>query len=185
MKERSPARPPWTVPVPVADLPETGRRIALVADEAARTAVAATAGVRSIERLEATFELTREEREGVHVTGRVSATIGQLCVVTLEPLPSEVDEAFDLIFRPLTEAPKTKRRASRAAAEEGGIATGTEDPPEVIQNGMIDLGAVATEFLILAIDPYPRKPGATFEPPAKEADPAAHPFAALAGLKKN
>jgi hypothetical protein len=48
--------------------------------------------------------------------------------------------------------------------------------------GRIDLGALATEFLMLAIDPYPRKPGATFEAPA--ADPGGHPFAALAALKK-
>ena len=47
----------------------------------------------------------------------------------------------------------------------------------------IDLGAIATEFLILAIDPYPRKPGAVFQSPSA-GEPAAHPFAALAALKK-
>ena len=41
-----------------------------------------------------------------------------------------------------------------------------------------------TEFLMLAIDPYPRKPGATFDAP-KVGDDAPHPFAALAALKKN
>ena len=48
---------------------------------------------------------------------------------------------------------------------------------------MIDLGAVATEFLILGIDPYPRKPGAVFEAPAA-GEGGGHPFAALAALKK-
>ena len=58
-----------------------------------------------------------------------------------------------------------------------------EDPPEALRDGVIDLGAVATEFLLLGIDPYPRKPGAVFDaPPA--GDPASHPFAALAALKK-
>ncbi len=47
----------------------------------------------------------------------------------------------------------------------------------------MDVGAVATEFLLLAIDPYPRKPGAVFDAP-KNDDPGAHPFAALAALKK-
>ena len=28
----------------------------------------------------------------------------------------------------------------------------------------VDLGAIATEFLILGIDPYPRKAGAEFAP---------------------
>ena len=48
----------------------------------------------------------------------------------------------------------------------------------------VDLGAVATEFLLLGIDPYPRKPGAVFDAPAT-GDPAGHPFAALAALKKD
>jgi hypothetical protein len=49
--------------------------------------------------------------------------------------------------------------------------------------GTVDLGALATEFLILGLDPYPRKPGATFQPPGgASADEG--PFAALAKLKK-
>ena len=57
------------------------------------------------------------------------------------------------------------------------------DPPEALHDGVIDLGAVAIEFLLLGIDPYPRKPGAVFDaPPA--GDPTSHPFAALAALNK-
>jgi hypothetical protein len=48
---------------------------------------------------------------------------------------------------------------------------------------MIDLGALATEFLILGIDPYPRKPGTVFEPPWEGGD-VGHPFAGLAALTK-
>ena len=49
--------------------------------------------------------------------------------------------------------------------------------------GVVDLGALATEFLILGLDPYPRKPGAVFEAP-QEVKPDPGPFAALAGLKE-
>ena len=48
---------------------------------------------------------------------------------------------------------------------------------------MVDLGALAIEFLILGIDPYPRKAGAQFAAPAVE-DASEHPFAALEALKK-
>jgi hypothetical protein len=48
---------------------------------------------------------------------------------------------------------------------------------------VVDLGALATEFLILGLDPYPRKAGAVFQPPAP-AQPDESPFAALAKLKK-
>ena len=51
-------------------------------------------------------------------------------------------------------------------------------------DGAVDLGAIATEFLLLGIDPYPRKPGAVFDAPVAEDDPSSHPFAALAALKK-
>src|SRR5689334_19327727 len=57
------------------------------------------------------------------------------------------------------------------------------EPPEALQDGVVDLGAVAAEFLLLGIDPYPRKEGAAFDAPPV-ADPSGHPFAALATLKK-
>ncbi len=48
---------------------------------------------------------------------------------------------------------------------------------------MVDLGAIATEYFLLGIDPYPRKPGAEFQSPSA-GEAAANPFAALAALKK-
>ena len=38
-------------------------------------------------------------------------------------------------------------------------------------------------MLCLAIDPYPRKPGAVFEPQVVAVDPEDHPFAALKALQ--
>ena len=56
--------------------------------------------------------------------------------------------------------------------------------PEPIVNGAIDLGKLATEFLVLGIDTYPRKPGAAFAAPETPPDPDEHPFAALRALKE-
>jgi hypothetical protein len=61
----------------------------------------------------------------------------------------------------------------------------TVDPPEPIENGTINLGRLATDVLYLAIDPYPRKPDAVFEPKVLAADPEDHPFAALKALQAN
>ncbi len=168
---------PWSVLLSAHEVPETGRRIELHADAQARAAVAALAGLRDLPRLEAAFEVTRHGQAGLRVTGRVSATVGQVCVVTLEPMQSEVDEPIDLVFAPPS-APVTADRTR--AADELEV---TEDAPEPLVGGSIDLGALATEFLILALDPYPRKPGAVFEGSAAE-DDAGHPFAALAALKE-
>ena len=164
------AKRPWSVPVAIHEVPETGRQFHLVVDEATRADVAAMAGLRALPRLEAAFDVTRQGRDGLRVVGTVSARVGQTCVVTLEPIEDDIDESIDLLFAP---------RDEQADVE-------SELPPDASEPliaGMVDLGALAVEFLVLGIDPYPRKPGAVFEaPPA--GDEGTHPFAALAGLKK-
>lgn len=171
----------WSAPVTINDIPEVGRHFDLAADADARARLAKLAELRGLPRLQANFDVSRQGN-GLHVAGRVSATVGQTCVVTLEPIENEIEESVDLLFMP--------------AADAGGKPTKARmEPPEPLVGGVVDLGAVATEFLLLGIDPYPRKAGAQFAPAelgnraqnqaqnrANEA--AAHPFAALAGLKK-
>ena len=165
----------WSVRVARSDVPETGRHFDLLADEHARTAIAKLAGVIDVPRLEASFDVTRHGRDGLHVVGEVSATVGQICGVTLEPIENKIDEAIDLLFEP-------------AAADRGGIAepgevrVSLDDAPEPLIGGRVDLGALASEFFVLGIDPYPRKSGTVFEVPGRTHDQA-RPFEALAALK--
>jgi len=167
-------RPPWSAPVAVHDVPETGRRFDLTADENVRAALAQSIGLHALPRLDASFDVSRHGRDGLHVVGRVSATVGQTCVVTLEPIDNEIDEAVDLVFEP---APATE-----APPEDGGSKVAADNAPEPLVGGVVDLGVVATEFLTLGIDPYPRKSDAEFAAPAA-GDDSSHPFAALAALK--
>jgi Large ribosomal RNA subunit accumulation protein YceD len=174
---------PWQVPVAIEDVAETGQHFDLVADDDTRAAVARVVGLRDLPRLEANFDVTRHGADGLHVSGRMSATVGQNCVVTLEPLTNEVEEDIDLMFAP--PPPSVERKAGEDEAAEDG----SERPqrswngPEPLVGGGVDLGALATEFLILGLDPYPRKPGAVFEAP-QDVKPDPGPFAALAGLKE-
>jgi uncharacterized metal-binding protein YceD (DUF177 family) len=167
-KTASPASVLWSVPVAVENIPDSGLHIAIEAPAATRAQmvalVAELAAVRELPQLSAVFDLTREGA-GVHVAGQVSARVGQTCVVTLEPVESLVDETVDLRFAPAAKPPKS------------------DEEPEPLVGGAVDLGAIATEFLLLGIDPYPRKPDAKFTPPKLE-DDGAHPFAALEALKK-
>ncbi len=167
------ARRPWSVRLDESNVPETGRHLDLVADPETRAATAELAGVAGLPRLVAEFDVTRHGRGGLRVVGRVSATVEQTCVVTLEPIESTIDEPIDLAFVPAAGAP------SEGAAE---VEMAPDAPDELI-DGAVDLGAIATEFLILGIDPYARKPDAVFEAPAA-GDDSAHPFEALAALKK-
>jgi uncharacterized metal-binding protein YceD (DUF177 family) len=167
---------PWSVPVAISGISEGGKRFDLVADEATRAEVARTAGLRSLPRLQATFDVARYGSDGLRVEGEVSATVGQTCVVTLDPIDNDVKEEVNLVFTP----PSTPI----AEDDDDDAAIIAPGEPEPLIGETIDLGALATEFLIVGLDPYPRKPGATFEPPAVE-DDSPHPFAALAALKKN
>jgi uncharacterized metal-binding protein YceD (DUF177 family) len=177
-ERKSQGLPAWHVPVVVEQVPETGQHFDLVADPSMRAAVARLARLRDLLRLNASFDVARLGSSGLHVTGRVSATVGQNCVVTLEPLENEVMEAVDLKFLP--------QRAPEHASDGEAETKRPErkwDGPEPLVGGAVDLGALATEFLILGLDPYPRKPDTIFQPPQEEKhDPG--PFAALAKLTK-
>jgi hypothetical protein len=175
MNLRDSAIRPWSVPVLVADIPETGMRINPKPDEAARSAIAKAAGLIDLPRLECAFDLSHYGNGGVHVLGWVSATVGQTCVVTLEPMQNEVEEDIDLIFT---------TAAGASVAVGGGSVPASDDAPEPLQNGIVDVGAIATEFLMLGIDPYPRRPGAELELPKNADEPGDRPFSALAALKK-
>lgn len=161
---------PYSYPFSVLDLPAGGFDLALSPDAATCAAIASLAGVIAVEDVKANLHLAPEGGAGAHVTGLVTATIRQECGITLEPFDAPLSEEIDVHFVP----PGTYKPAP--TDEENGI-----DPPDETEDGHIDVGALVCEFLILGIDPYPRKPGAVFEPPAE--DPAALPFAALARLK--
>ena len=170
---------PWRLPVAVAQIPETGLHRELEADRAARQAMADIAGLREILSARATFDITPKNGGRFHVAGRVQARIGQTCVVTLDPIENDIDEAIDLTFAPPEQIPQLAALVDEAAE----IGDEIPDPPEPIENGVIDLGRLATDVLFLAIDPYPRKPDAIFEPVVVAADPEDHPFAALKALR--
>ncbi len=172
---------PWRAPVTVAHIPDTGLYRKLEASAAERQAVAEVAGLREVLSIQASFDVVPKSGGRVHVTGHVRARVGQTCVVTLDPMESEIDEEIDLIFAPEAEA----RRLADLIEEGQDDQEPPEvaDPPEAIVNGIIDLGRLATDALFLAIDPYPRKAGAVFEAEVTAPDPEDNPFAALKALQ--
>jgi uncharacterized metal-binding protein YceD (DUF177 family) len=170
---------PWSVPVAVVQIPETGLHREIAADERAREAMAEVGGLREILSVTASFDVVPKNGGRFHVAGRVQARVGQTCVVTLDPIETDIDEPIDLIFAPPEQIPDLADLVDEAAESDVEI----PDPPEAIVNGVIDLGRLATDALFLAIDPYPRKADAVFEPRIEVADPEDHPFAALKALQ--
>lgn len=162
----------------VAQIPSTGLQRVLEASAEECRRLAEAAGINSVSDLRAEFTLQPERSDTVRIEGRVTGKVGQTCVVSLEPLETSIEKIVELVFAP----PEQVARLSALIdeTEDGGE---RPDPPEPIEDGIIDLGRVATDALFLGIDPYPRRPDAKLELPPEVLDPEDHPFAALKVLK--
>ena len=76
-------------------------------------------------------------------------------------------------------------RGIGGAAHEGGeleLDPDAPDAPDVLETDAVDVAGYVVEHLALELDPFPRKPGVTFEyqPPEEETSP----FAALKKLQE-
>lgn len=162
-------------PVRVDTLGPSARTLEIEASAEERAALARRFGLEAIERLEAHVSIQRAGDEPV-ATGRLTAEVVQSCAVTGAPVPASIDEQFEVRFR--ADAP--------AAGSEEEVELGEEDLDVIFYDGgLIDVGEAVAETLALALDPYPRAPGA--EEALREAgvkgEAEAGPFGGLAALK--
>lgn len=161
------------------------RTYEIEASEAECAALAERLGVLAVKNFAAAIRL-RLTGGGkiVRLSGRIKAELRQTCVVTLEPMDLAVEEEFSRLY-------------SVEAADEMSevVIEVDEDVPDPVEDGQIDMGEAAAEHLALAMDPFPRSPGAAFTPPPEEPPGSTRtrseqpeekpsPFAALAGLGK-
>lgn len=162
----------------VDQMPATGRDIDVIPSAEERTAIAAQIGLNAVNALEAHLHAVRF-RGGFRVSGRVTAQVVQPSVVTLELLTQDVDEEVDRVFLPGGE----KEYAGPANAEIFVDLEG-DDLPDHFEGNEADLSELIVESLALAVDLYPREPGASladtgFVPDKDESSP----FDVLKALK--
>jgi uncharacterized metal-binding protein YceD (DUF177 family) len=151
---------------------EAAQEHVVVADEAARAALAALYGLEGIARLRGTFVLRHERAGVIAATLDMQATVTQTCVVTLEPFEARIAEHSALRFVPARNVPEGEEEELDPESLEG-----PDEIPYI--NDVIDLGAALAEQLALALDPYPRKPDAEL-PEEYRGEPEGS-FAALKG----
>lgn len=145
-----------------------GLDLTLEATAAECAALAERMQLPAVHAVSCAFHLIRESRDVVVARGFLRARITQTCVVSLDDFQANVEEAFQLRFVP--------------AGEESDDVDPEADDEIPYEGNQIDLGEAAAEQLALALDPYPRMPGATL--PDLEDDAELNPFAALAGLRR-
>lgn len=169
----NPPHPEFGRPVEVSRIGPSGLSLAIDADATERERLARRLGLSELRRLHADLAL-QHRGAGIALTATWVAEVVQDCVVTLDPVVSELSGTFELAYGPAAKA---------ETVAEVELDLDAADPPEPIAGGRIDVGEAVVEQLALAIDPYPRKPGVEFVPPADEAETTENPFAALGGLK--
>lgn len=157
--------------VAVSSLPADGLEVTLEASPDERAALAARFDLIELAAFTAALRLTRVRGGPVlHLGGRILACVVQRCVVTLEPVTSEIDAPVDIELRP--------------AASLGEDVASDEDV-EPYEGDLVDLGEIAAQELALSLDPYPRSPAAGPRGTALMSDdaPQPGPFAVLARLR--
>ena len=175
---------PFARPVRVDSIPGDGLERVIEASEAERAALAARDGLPAIGRLAAEFSLRRVGRGMVRVRGEVHVEATQTCIVSLEPFDVTLNEPVDVRFAAPGGEGARRGAPPAAAVEAVAFAMDDEEAPDPIVDGQIDLGALAAEFMILGLDPYPRKPGVEFAPPSGR-DGRETPVAKPAGRAKD
>jgi hypothetical protein len=144
----------------------------VMADEAFRAELAALYGLVGIGLLRGEFVLQHEHGGIIAAQLRMRVKVTQTCVVSLEPFEAKIEERSALRFVPAKNLPEAESMELDPETLEG--------PDEIPYAGdLIDLGAALAEQLALALDPYPRKPGA--ELPGEFAAGLETPFSILKG----
>ena len=137
--------PEFSRPLNPGRIGPEGRTERLEATEQERAALARRFSIPEVGRIAAEIRLVPEPGGSIRGTGRLEADVVQSCVVTLDPVPQRVEEAIDLRFLPPEAAPSDD----------------PEGPDEIpMEAAVIDLGEAVAEQLALALDPFPRAPGA-------------------------
>lgn len=178
MPDEASGTPEFSRRLALEDIKPDGSNVKITANSEERAWLACRFELPSVERMVAEFRVTRAASGiPIRVFGRVSARITQQCVVSLEEFDSDISEDIEVEFVP----------GGDVGAAEDFTVDGAET--ETLDGDEIDLGELAAQHLAVALDPYPRKPGA--ETPDwnkgrenKEDSGQDNPFSVLAELRK-
>ena len=165
---------PWPYSVTLGRMGR-GLELRFEPDADALKAIAKTLNLVSLDKLDAEVFL-RPWLDGAEISGLIRARVTQLCSVSADDFEEPVESRFSVRVLPADSE-------NSSPDENGDLALDPEgdDPPDVLDGETIDVSGYVIEHLALELDPFPRKPGAVFEPPPEPVDLS--PFAALKALK--
>ena len=166
---------PWPHRLVWKDLENGIASLNLVADADILSRVALFLDLEAVTTLRADLAV-RPWLDGIEIAGRIEAVVTRVCGVTLDAFDTTIVD--DLSVRLV---PHGSPNAAHGEGTDFTIDLDAEDPPEELVGDTVDIGAYVVEHLALALDPFPRKSGAVFEPPQPIGPES--PFAGLVRLK--
>jgi uncharacterized metal-binding protein YceD (DUF177 family) len=150
------------------------------ASEDERAALARRFGLLGIDRLKATVSL-KSRGEEVLLDGQLEADVTQACVVSLDPVHSTIASRFSVRYM----SPDDFADHVADEDEEAFLDPEAEDIEPLPDHG-IDVGEVVSQYLMLALDPYPRREGTDLGAVGSEGDDTEareNPFSVLKKLQ--
>ena len=162
-----------------------GTALDVVATETECAALAKRFGFLSLPALSARVTVDRKPGGRVVVEGRLKGRLVQACVLSLDPVTQDLDEAFRVVFADNAEDERDPESGE-------AVLNAHADAPEPLTGNILDVGEIIAEQLSLTADPYPRRPGVKLEDvlpkPRNNGRRGApeqrrNPFAGLAALK--
>ncbi len=176
-----PAGLPFSHLYNLARLGKAGDTVSFTADAAQRGAIAAWSGVLSVDAFAVTVDIRKLGSTRFRLDYRLAAQITQACVVTLVPVPAALARDFS---RRLQFVGAAHHPGSGESSGGTVFDPGAEEGPEDIESLHYDLAVPALEEYSLALDPYPRSPGAEFSTELEADAGRENPFAVLKSLKQ-
>jgi uncharacterized metal-binding protein YceD (DUF177 family) len=163
----------------------SGAALEIAPSDSERAALAKRFGFLGLPTFSARVTVDRRVGGQIVVEGRLRGRIVQACVLTLDPVAQDLDEAFRIVF-------KQDMTDDRDPESGEAVLHSQADAPEPLTGNVLDVGEIVAEQLSLAADPYPRRAGAKLEdvlPKPRhggrkgQPEQRRHPFAGLAALR--
>lgn len=144
----SQAKPEFSRPIELARLGASEAVYSIAATPAEREALARRFDLLTLDCLDAEIRLQRLAHGMVRLSGGFTAEVAQACVITLAPVASRLEERFTVLYGP-------------AESDESVVLDYESDLVEPLEGSAIDVGEAVAQQLAVALDPYPRAPGAS------------------------
>ncbi len=150
----------WSFPINSDDIGTKEVRYNIEADENQKREIAKLYDIISVESLSSEIYIKREQGGRViYVKGLLKSKITQSCIITNNPIESEINKEFEAWYADPNQAVSINKARNEREVRSGTLEIemmDEKDDPEAIIDGKIDIADLVMQYFSLFINPYPR-----------------------------